>query len=135
MRAWLRRRAAIADDLGVRFSRSLRLALLAAMLAAACSKPPVPPLHIERNLLTVDNHTDRDWLDVEIWINRQYRVTARRIAAHTRFSAALDMFVAGWGQRFDVHRQRVDSLELTAHEPGGKAVLERLGPDPRRAKP
>ncbi len=119
----------------MRVSLSLRAVLIAATLTAGCSKPPVEPLHIERNLLTVDNHTDRDWLDVEIWINRQYRVTSRRIAAHTRFSAALDMFVAGWGQRFDVRRQRVDTLELKAHEPGGTPVLHRLGPDPRRAKP
>jgi hypothetical protein len=111
----------------VRFSLSLRAVLIAATLAAACSKPPLEALHVERNLLTVDNRTDRDWLDVEIWINRQYRITAKRIAAHTRFSAALDMFVAGWGQRFDVRKQRIDSLELKAHEPGGAAVLERLG--------
>jgi hypothetical protein len=101
--------------------------MLAALSTTACSDAPVPPLKVERNLLTVDNRTDQDWLGVEIWINRQYRITASRIAAHSRFSSTLDVFVAGWGQRFDIRKQRIDTLVLTAHTPDGTPVSHTLG--------
>jgi hypothetical protein len=32
------------------------------------------------------------------------------------------VFVAGFGQRFDIRRQRIDDLRLTAHEPDGTPV-------------
>jgi hypothetical protein len=102
---------------------ALRLALVCAALLAACTSPPAgPPLQVERNFVIVDNRTSDDWLDVEIWVNRQYRVTAPRIAAGTRFTTTLDSFVAGFGQRFDAERQRVDDLRLTARTPGDDRV-------------
>jgi hypothetical protein len=132
----LHRRLPIEHDAAVSI-RALRvLALLAALSTMACSDTLAPPLKVERNLLTVDNRTDLDWLGVEIWINRQYRITASRIAAHSRFSSTLDMFVAGWGQRFDIRRQRIDSLVLTAHTPDGAPVSHTLGStDPAPRKP
>jgi hypothetical protein len=98
-----------------------------ALLAAACSRPPeAPAIQIQRNFVTVDNRTSDDWLDVEVWVNRQYRVTVPRIAAGSRFSTTLDSFVAGFGQRFDVRSQRVDQVRLTARTPSGTPVeLER----------
>lgn len=103
--------------------RSAHVALaVACALAAACSEPPAPPLQVQRGLLTVDNRTPHDWLDVEIWINRQYRVTVPRIAAGSRFSTTLDVFAAGFGQRFDRSRQRIEDLRLKARRPDGTAV-------------
>ena len=102
------------------------LLLIAVALSAACSEKPAPAITVERNRLTVDNRTDHDWLDVEIWINRQYRVTLKRVAARTRFTTTLDVFVAGFGQRFDIHRQRIDDLRLKAHEPNGTPVEHEL---------
>jgi signal transduction histidine kinase/CheY-like chemotaxis protein len=110
-------------------------ALLIASFGVACSEALPPPLKVERNLLTVDNRTDKDWLGVEIWINRQYRITTPRIAARTRFSSTLDMFVAGWGQRFDIRRQRVDLIVLTAHTPDGTPVSHTLGSAQPAKKP
>lgn len=77
-------------------------------------------------MLTVDNRTPRDWLDVEIWINQQYRITVARIAAGSRFTATLDVFVAGFGQRFDVRRQRIDDLRLKGREADGTPVEVRF---------
>jgi hypothetical protein len=65
---------------------------------------------------------------VEIWINQQYRLTVARIAARSRFTATLDVFVAGFGQRFDVRRQRIDDLRLKAREADGTPVEVRFEP-------
>ena len=97
-------------------------------MATACSSPVSRPIQVHRNLLTVDNQTSRDWLDVEIWINQQYRLTVSRIAARSRFTATLDVFVAGFGQRFDVKRQRIDDLRLKARERDGTPVEVRFEP-------
>jgi hypothetical protein len=102
--------------------RVVAAVLVLASLAAACGRPPKNPVQIQRNLLTVDNQTSRDWLDVEIWINRQYRIIVPRIAAHSRFSTTLDVFVAGFGQRFDIRRQNVNQLQVKAREPDGRPV-------------
>lgn len=109
-------------------SRSLSTALLACALATGCSSPAARPIQVQRNVLTVDNQTSRDWLDVEIWINQQYRITVARIAARSRFTATLDVFVAGFGQRFDVRRQRIDDLRLKAREEDGTPVEVRFDP-------
>jgi hypothetical protein len=123
----LHRRGPIEHDAAVSIRALAVLALLIASFGVGCSEALPPPLKVERNLLTVDNRTDADWLGVEIWINRQYRITTPRIAARTRFSSTLDMFVAGWGQRFDIRRQRIDVLVLTAKTPDGTPVSHTLG--------
>jgi hypothetical protein len=102
--------------------RTLVQILVGALIAAACSSPASHPIQIDEGLLTVDNRTPHDWSGVEIWINRQYRVTVPRIAARTRFTTTLDVFVAGFGQRFDRRRQRIDEVRLTAREPDGTGV-------------
>ena len=107
-------------------TRFFHAALLLGALTSACSSPPSRPIQVERNRLTVDNRTPRDWLDVEIWINRQYRITLKKIAAGSRFTTTFDVFVAGFGQRFDVRRQRIDDLRLKAHEPDGTPVEHEL---------
>jgi hypothetical protein len=109
-----------------RAALSLAATALAAAIAACGGSAPPPVIQIQRQLVTVDNRTDHDWLGVELWINRQYRVRVPRIAAHSRFSTTLDVFVAGFGQRFDVRRQRVDDLRLTARTPDGQPVEHTL---------
>jgi hypothetical protein len=106
--------------------RLMREAIVAAALscaiAAGCSKPAVDPLHLDGNILTVDNRTSTDWTSVEIWLNTYYRVTAASIPAGSRFQAPLDIFVAGFGQRFDFHRTQVHDLRLTAKLPDGRPL-------------
>lgn len=89
-------------------------------LAAACSGPQPEPMLLEGNLLTVDNRTSHDWTDVEIWLNTYYRITTAAIPAGGRFQAPLDVFVAGFGQRFNFHSTQVNDLRLTAHVRGGE---------------
>jgi hypothetical protein len=73
-------------------------------------------------MLTVDNRSKSDWQNVEIWLNTYYRVKTDSIPANGRFQAPLDIFVAGFGQRFEFRRMQVKDLRLTATQPDGKAV-------------
>ncbi len=93
--------------------------MLAASAAAGCRTPPDEPLKLERNMLTVDNQSSRDWTNVEIWLNTYYRITTSLVPAGGRLQAPLDTFVAGFGQRFDFHRMMVRDLRLTAKLPDG----------------
>jgi hypothetical protein len=93
--------------------------VLAALATAGCRTLPAEPLTLERNMLTVDNQSSRDWTNVEIWLNTYYRITASSVPAGGRLQAPLDTFVAGFGQRFDFHRMQVKDLRLTAKLPDG----------------
>ena len=92
---------------------------LLVLIVAACSKPEIDPLQLDRNQLTVDNRTDHDWTDVEIWINRQFRAKAPKIVKGQRFHAPLNLFVTGYGQRFDFGRQQITDVRLNAKRPDG----------------
>jgi hypothetical protein len=105
-----------------RLAPPIAAALLAGALAIGCSTAPPEPLQLDRNILTVDNHTKDDWNHVEIWLNTYYRLTWASIPAGGRFQAPLDTFVAGFGQRFDFHRAQVHDLRLTATLPDGRPL-------------
>src|SRR2546423_475313 len=79
-------------------------------------------MKLEGNLFTVDNRTSREWTNVEVWLNYHYRVTAKSIPPGGRLQAPLDVFVAGFGQRFDFKRQQVRDLRLTAKLPDGRPL-------------
>jgi hypothetical protein len=97
--------------------------IVAALLASAsCSKPPAEPIQLDRNILTVDNRTSQEWSHVEIWLNTFYRVTPGSIPAGGRFQAPLDVFVAGFGQRFDFKRMQIKDVRLTATLPDGRPL-------------
>src|ERR1700730_14003112 len=103
----------------------LRRAMAAALLSVAAARcsgpagPPREPMLLDGNVLTVDNRTARDWTNVEIWLNRSFRMTTSSIRAGGRFQAPLDGFVSGYFQRFDVRRMPVRDLTLTAKLPDG----------------
>jgi hypothetical protein len=94
----------------------------AMLVASGCSSKTADPLTLEGNRLTVDNRTSSDWNDVEIWLNRYFRITARSIPAGGRLQAPLDSFVSGYGQRFDFRRMQVTDLRLTARLPNGEPL-------------
>ena len=99
------------------------LAVVAALLSGtACTKPPIEPLKLDGNLLTVDNRSSKDWTHVEIWLNTYYRITTASIPAGGRFQAPLDVYVAGYGQRFDFKRAQIRDLRLTATLPDGQPL-------------
>jgi len=91
-------------------------------IAAGCSAPPVEPLKLDGNMLTVDNRSANEWKNVEIWLNTYYRVKTDSIPANGRFQAPLDSFVAGFGQRFQFRRMQVKELKLNATLPDGKPL-------------
>ncbi len=106
-----------------RTTRTMGCLVAALLLAAAGCRSEAPePIHVDRNQMTVDNRTSSDWTDVEIWVNDHYRVQAPRIEASQRLTVPMDAFVAGFGQRFDVKRQVVQGVELTARGSDGQPV-------------
>jgi hypothetical protein len=103
-------------------TRTFLAGLFVAAIVAACGEPPSDPLTLDGNFLTVDNRTSEEWKNVEVWLNTYYRVTTPSIRPGGRFQAPLDVFVAGFGQRFDFHRMQVNDLRLTATRPDGKLL-------------
>lgn len=95
--------------------------MLGLVLAASCSGRRVEVLQLDGNLLTVVNHSGGDWTEVEVWINRQFRVTTPRIVNDQAYRAALDHFVTGYGQRFNFSRMQIKDVRLNAHGPDGAA--------------
>jgi hypothetical protein len=96
--------------------------MLVALIGVCCSSIPPDPFQLQRGLLTVDNGTTSDWRDVEIWLNRYFRVTAQSIPAGSRFQVPLDAFVSGYAQRFDMQHMMVNDLRLTATDADGRPV-------------
>ena len=102
---------------------ALGWALALAMVAsAACVDTPPDPLQLDGGMLTVDNRTSSDWQDVEIWINRYFRVAVPKIAAKSRFQVPLNSFVSGYAQRFDIRHAVIKDLRLAAKQPDGTSV-------------
>jgi hypothetical protein len=100
--------------------RSCLAAAVLAMAAAAChERPPIEPLQLDGNLLTVNNQSAQDWTEVEIKLNLNHTVRVRSIAAGARLQVPLDAFVAGFGQRFNWKRTPITDLRLTAKLPDG----------------
>ncbi len=103
-------------------TRALLAGIAIAIGTLACRAAPADPLTLEGNQLTVDNRTSQEWRGVEIWVNRYYRVTTVSIPPGGRFQAPLDVFVSGFGQRFDFRRMQVRDLRLTATLPDGRPL-------------
>jgi hypothetical protein len=108
--------------LGKRLFVSAAVAVLVACAAACREKPPVEPLQLDGNLLTVNNHSAQEWKNVEIWLNRNHSVRVPSIAAGSRLQVPLDSFVAGFGQRFNYKRTPITDLRLKATLPDGSPI-------------
>ena len=105
--------------------------LLASAIAATslclsttgCAKAPdIDQFRLEGKRLTVNNTSKDIWTDVEIQINRQYRVAVPEIVAGQRFDVTLDAFLDVYGNHFRYARQQVKDVHLTAKVPGGAPV-------------
>ena len=100
----------------------LFVVLLAVWVTVGCAEPPVEPLKLDGNRLTVDNRSPQEWRNVEIWLNTYYRVPVESIPPKGRFQTTLDNFVAGQGQRFQFRKMQIKDLRLTATLPDGKPL-------------
>ena len=88
-------------------------ALLSCLTLACTSKPPIPPLQLNGSRLTVNNRSADAWNDVEIKINRQYRVVVPEILPGQRFDASLEAFLDVYGNHFRYARQQIKDVHLT----------------------
>lgn len=105
----------------LRMKRTLAGAVVGLMIAAvACSKPERAALQLDGNRLTVFNDTPEEWQGVEIFLNHHFRVTAAKIPPGGIFQAPLDVFVAGYGQRFNFKTMQITDLRLKAKHPNGE---------------
>jgi len=87
------------------------------MLACA-KKPAIDQFRLEGNRLTVNNTTSDTWKDVEIKINRQYRVVVPEILAGQRFDASLDAFNDVYGNHFRYTHQQITDVHLVGTSKG-----------------
>ena len=102
----------------------LAFALIAPLLfVASCSKPPEPdPLQLDGSRLTVNNRTKDDWNDVQVVINRQYRIATPSVVKGQRLDVTLDAFLDVYGNHFYYQRHPIKDVHLTAKTPGGTPV-------------
>ena len=90
--------------------------VLILLVASACSSPPTEVLKLDHGKLTVNNQTNEEWRNVEIWVNNYYRAVTPSIAARGLFQVQLDSFISGYGQRFDYRRAQVKDLRNGVQE-------------------
>lgn len=90
--------------------------------AIGCHDTPKEPITLDGSFVTVDNRSAQEWRNVEVWLNRYYRVTAASIPAGSRFQAPLSVFVDGYARRFDFRKMQIRDVRLTATLPDGKPL-------------
>lgn len=120
--------------------RLSRLTLLVAVLLVVgasvlprfCRRDERRAIRVEENRIVVTNLTGSSWSDVTVWLNDYYRAQAPRLAPQQRLEVPLDVFVAGWGQRFDRRRQAATGIEVTARGADGKSIALTWGSGRRR---
>jgi hypothetical protein len=88
-----------------------------------CEKAPqIDPFQLEGSRLTVNNRTAGSWKNVEVKINRQYRIAAPEILPGQRFDASLDAFLDVYGNHFYYKRHQIKDVHLTATLASGEPV-------------
>jgi hypothetical protein len=116
----------------MRLSRPVLIVALVVVVAGTllvrhCRSDVRQAIRVEEHRLVITNLTGTPWSDVEVWLNNYYRAQAPAVAPEQRLEIPLDVFVAGWGQRFDRNRQAPTGVELTARGADGKPVTLRWG--------
>jgi hypothetical protein len=106
--------------------------LLPIGLAGSACRQDRPVITTQETTITVENQTHEAWTNIEVWLNDHYRVTARSLDAGGRLVVPLDVFVAGFGQRFDRRRQSPFGIEATARTAAGREVRFVWGKGRRR---
>jgi hypothetical protein len=100
--------------------------ILSTLVSFSCSKKIVPPLQLDAGRLTVTNTTSEDWTQIQIWVNRQYRLTVPSIPAGQQLQTPLSIFIEAYGNRFDFAKQQIRDLRLSAKNSRGEPVDVRM---------
>jgi hypothetical protein len=95
--------------------------LLLGVILAGC-KPRPGPIEIADRVVTIQNQTSRDWRNVVVTVNDHFRGGAPTLAAGSRMAAPLSQFQTAFGQHYDVSRQIVFRVEVTATDANGEPV-------------
>src|SRR5258706_14134637 len=93
-----------------------------ALLVGACSSQTPEVLKLDRGRLTVNNQTDEEWRNVEIWVNNYYRALVPSIAPKGLLQGQLHSFISRYGQRFDFRRGPGTELRLSDRRPTAESV-------------
>jgi hypothetical protein len=101
--------------------RVCRAILVLGLIHAAC-KPRPGPIEVGDNVVSIQNQTSRDWRNVVVTVNDHFRGGAPTLAAGSRMAAPLSQFQTAFGQRYDVSRQMVFRIEVTATDANGEPV-------------
>jgi len=70
----------------------------------------------------IQNQTSRDWRKVLITVNDHFRGGVPLLAANGQLNAPLSQFQTAYGQRYDIARQTVFKVEVTATDSSGEPV-------------
>lgn len=89
---------------------------------AACTERTRPALNLDGNRLTIHNDTDETWSNVEVILNQHFRIQPKDIEPNGIVQAPLDVFVAGYGQRFNFKTMQITDLRLKAKRPNGQPL-------------
>jgi hypothetical protein len=100
--------------------RLLGAALVAAGVSTGCVVNDRPVLQLDGARLTVYNDSDVAWHDVEVILNHHFRITPEDMPPEQVVHAPLDVFVAGYGQRFNFKTMQITDLRLKAKRPNGE---------------
>ena len=98
----------------------LLAAIVGAVAASAACERTRPALHLDGNRLTIYNDTNEEWRDVEVILNYHFRIQPKNIEPDGIVQAPLDIFVAGYGQRFNFKTMQITDLRLKAKRPSGE---------------
>ena len=91
--------------------------------AAGCgTREELEPLRLEGSRLTVNTRTKEAWEDVQVIVNRQYRVATPSIRSGQRVDISLDAFLDVYGNHFYYQRQQIRDVHLTAKSASGAPV-------------
>jgi len=99
------------------------------LIQAAC-KPRPGPIEVKDNVVAIHNQTSSDWRNVVVTVNDHFRGGTPTLAAGSRMAAPLSQFQTAFGQHYDVSRQFVFRVEVTATDAKGEQV--KLEMDNRR---
>lgn len=102
--------------------RRLGCGLLVLGLIHAACKPRPGPIEVNDNVVAIQNQTSRDWRNVVVTVNDHFRGGTPALAAGSRMAAPLSQFQTAFGQRYDVSRQFVFKIEVTATDANGEPV-------------